>query len=163
MFGRIFPPQFDNDFQGARLATWLLAPLLFVRGMMGFNSIFFTRFVATSADGLDFSSFGPRGTEAVISLYGLLGVAMVLLSLIGVVALVRYRSMIPLLYLVLLIQQVAGKALSLWRPSERSAQPGGHTASAIVLAALIVTLVGFILSLWRSPRTRSQVAPEGSR
>jgi len=163
MFSRIFPAQFDNDFRGARLAIWLLAALLFVRGMMGFNSIFFTRFVAASADGLDLASYGPGGAEAVISLYGLLGVAMVLLSLVGVVALIRYRSMIPFVYLVLLIQQGAGKALNLWRAGERPAAPGGHTASIIVAAALGVTLVGFILSLWRAPRRPSQLAPEGSR
>jgi hypothetical protein len=163
MLKRIFPERFDNDFRGARPALWLFAALLFLRGMMGFNSIFFTRFVATSADGLDFTSYGPKGTDAVISLYGLLGVAMVLLSLIGVVALVRYRSMIPFLYLVLLIQQIAGKALGLLHPGETSGAASTHTASAFVVAALALTFVGFILSLRTRPQAQAEPIVGGSR
>jgi hypothetical protein len=162
MFSRIFPERFDNDFRGSRMAIWLFVPLIFIKFMMGFNSVFFTRFVATSADGLNLAAYGQQGAEAVLSLYALLGVAMALLALIGVAALVRYRTMIPFLYLVLLVQEIAGRGLSIWRPSEGSGPPSTHTASAFVLAAFGLTLAGFILSLWR-PRAQSQLTAAGSR
>jgi hypothetical protein len=147
MLSRIFPRRFDNEFPGSRLAIWLFVPLVFMKFMMGFNS-----FVAVSADGLDLAAYGPRGAEAVLSMYVPLGLSMMLLALIGVAALVRYRSMIPFLYLVLLVQQVAGKGLATLHPIGRSGPASTHTASAFVLAALGVTLVGFVLSLWSPSR-----------
>jgi hypothetical protein len=152
MLSRIFPRRFDNEFPGSRLAIWLFVPLVFMKFMMGFNSVFLTRFVAVSADGLDLAAYGPRGAEAVLSMYVPLGLSMMLLALIGMAALVRYRSMIPFLYLVLLVQQVAGKGLATLHPIGRSGPASTHTASAFVLAALGVTLVGFVLSLWSPSR-----------
>ncbi len=163
MFSRIFPKQFDNNFQGHRLGIWLFVPLVFMKFMMGFNSIFFTRFVATSADGLNLSSYGSQGAQAMLSLYVLLGLSLVVLALIGATALVRYRSMIPFLYLVLLVQQIAGKVLGELYPSARSGPPSTHTASAFVVAALIITVVGFILSLWGRRPAQEQPLMRGSR
>jgi len=162
MFGRVFPKQFDNDYRGAQAAIWLFVPLIFMKFMMGFNSIFFTR-MASSADGVDLTALGPKAAAVVVSLYAPLGLSLALLALIGVAALVCYRSMIPFLYLVLLVQQLAGKALGLWRPSARSDLAGSQTATGFVLIALGVTLVGFILSLWSPAGRGPELAAGGSR
>ena len=61
MLGRLFPTQFDNDYDGQPLAMWLLVPILLLRLVIGFNSIISTRMVAVDADGIPLKSFGAAG------------------------------------------------------------------------------------------------------
>src|SRR5665213_1845750 len=102
MLTRIFPKQIDNAYRGHWLAIWLMVPIVLLRLVIGFNSMVFARMVATSADGIPLDSFGTAGAEALIAL---LGLYLLLFALLGVVVLIRYRAMIPFMYLLLLIQQ----------------------------------------------------------
>lgn len=147
MLSRIFPTQVDNNYRGSRLAIWFLVPIILLRGLIGFNSIFFARSVATSADGVPLDSFTPAAAGTVLALFALLGLFSLLLALLGVVVLVRYRAMIPFLYLFLLIQEVGNKAVLLAYPVTRSASSGMPAGSIVVFTILALTLLGFVLSL----------------
>jgi hypothetical protein len=152
MLSRIFPTQVDNNYRGNRLAIWFLVPIILLRGLIGFNSIFFARSVATSADGVPLDSFTPAAAGTVLALFALLGLFSLLLALLGLVVLVRYRAMIPFLYLFLflLIQEVGNKAVLLAYPVTRSASSGAPAGSIVVFAILAMTLIGFVLSLTSS-------------
>jgi len=147
MLSRIFPTQVDNNYRGHRLAIWFLVPIILLRGLIGFNSIFFARSVATSADGVPLDSFTPAAAGTVLALFALLGLFSLLLALLGLVVLVRYRAMIPFLYLFLLAQEVGNKAVLLAYPVTRSASSGMPAGSIVVFTILAMTLVGFALSL----------------
>jgi hypothetical protein len=147
MLSRIFPAQIDNNYRGHRLAIWLLVPIILLRALIGFNSIFFARTVATSADGVPLDSFSAAGAETVLALFALLGLFSLLLALLGLVVLVRYRTMIPFLYLFLLIQEVGNKAVLLAYPVTRSASSGVPAGSIVVFTILAMTLIGLVLSL----------------
>lgn len=147
MLSRIFPTQVDNNYRGSRLAIWFLVPIILLRGLIGFNSIFFARSVATSADGVPLDSFTPAAAGTVLALFALLGLFSLLLALLGVVVLVRYRAMILFLYLFLLIQEVGNKAVLLAYPVTRSASSGMPAGSIVVFTILAMTLLGFVLSL----------------
>ena len=150
MLSRIFPTQVDNNYRGNRLAIWFLVPIILLRGLIGFNSIFFARSVATSADGVPLDSFTPAAAGTVLALFALLGLFSLLLALLGLVVLVRYRAMIPFLYLFLLIQEVGNKVVLLAYPVTRSASSGAPAGSIVVFAILAMTLIGFVLSLTSS-------------
>lgn len=147
MLSCIFPTQVDNNYRGSRLAIWFLVPIILLRGLIGFNSIFFARSVATSADGVPLDSFTPAAAGTVLALFALLGLFSLLLALLGVVVLVRYRAMILFLYLFLLIQEVGNKAVLLAYPVTRSASSGMPAGSIVVFTILAMTLLGFVLSL----------------
>ena len=145
MFNRLLPKQIDNSLSGHWLAPWLLIPILLMRAIIGFNSMLFSRSIATSADSIPLDKFGSDGAEAVISLFALLGLFILLFALLCVIVLVRYRAMIPLMYLILLIQQLGSKALLLMHPIVRSGP--ASLGSTVVLVILAMTAVGFVLSL----------------
>jgi hypothetical protein len=148
MLSRIFPRQFDNaSYRGHRLAVWLFIPILVVELGIGANSIINTRFVATSADGIPLDSYDAAGAEAVISLFALLGLSRVLLGLTGVMALIRYRAMIPFMYLLLLALQFGTKALVFLHPIASSGSSSGGAGSAVILGLITLMVVGFGLSL----------------
>ena len=149
MLSRIFPSQFDNaSYRGHRLGIWLFIPVLIVELAIGINSIANTRFVATSADGIPLDSYDAAGAAAVVSLFALLGLSRALFGLTGLMALIRYRAMIPFMYLLLLALQFGTKALVFLHPI--AAKPGpsiGGIGSVFILGVTIVMLAGFGLSL----------------
>lgn len=153
---RLFPKQIDNNFRGHWLAIWLLVPIVLLRGIIGFNSIFFTRVIATSADGIPLDKFGADGAQVVVSLFALLGLYFLLFALLGAVVLIRYRALVPLMYLFLLVQQLGSKLLLLAHPVERSGTT--NVSSVVVLAILAMTVVGFALSLVTTPKSHVKSA-----
>jgi hypothetical protein len=154
MLNRLFPRQFDNSYQGYSVAIWLLVPLVLVKLAMGANSLINTRMVAMGADKIPIDSFGPEGAATVIFLFRGWALGLLLLSLLGLVALIRYRSMIPLMFLVLGIEQVGRRVIQWMDPIPHAATSGGVSiAFTINLVLSCAVLIGFALSLATPPRT----------
>jgi hypothetical protein len=147
MLNRIFPKMVDNTYRGHRLAIWLFALVVLMELSMGTNSIVNTRTVAMSADGIPLDQYGPGGADAVIAIFAIAGLFRVLLALLGVLVLLRYRAMISLMYLVLLVLHLGSKALLLVHPVAKSGVATAQLGSAFVLALLAMLLIGFVLSI----------------
>jgi hypothetical protein len=145
---RLFPRQFDNAYRGLWAAVWLFVPVVVLRLVMGFNSIVMTRKVAVSADGIPLDRFDAAGAQEVVVEFALLGLFNLLFGLIGIVALVRYRAMIPAVFLLFLGQQLAGRALNIFNGSTSGWLPSGSIGSFVVFGLLAATALGLVLSLW---------------
>jgi hypothetical protein len=153
MLTRIFPKQLDNaSYRGHWLAIVILAAVVIVRFMMGFNSVVFTRSVAGGPDGFLLDSYGAEGAGALLLLFAQLGFYLALFALLGAVVLVRYRAMIPLAYLFFLAQELGSKAILFVHPVARSGVGDNRIATYIVLGVLAATAIGFLLSLTNRPR-----------
>jgi hypothetical protein len=145
MVDRLFPKSFDNMYRGHWLAIWIFGAVVLVKAMQGVNSIIMPRLVAMNADGIPLDSFNAAGAQTVLALFALLGFYLLVLPVQSVVVLIRYRAMIPFMYLMLLFVQLGGRVLLLLHPAARtSTMPVGL---AINLAILALTLMGFALSL----------------
>lgn len=155
MLTRIFPKQFDNDYRGHWLAIWLLVPIVLLRLVIGFNSMWHPYEVATTADSIPLDTYTGGGAAAVISMFVSLGFFFLLFALLGVLALIRYRTMIPLIYLLLLAQQLAGRVIGYFHPIVHSGVASGRIGSALVLTILAMTLAGFVLSLLNTAKTQA--------
>lgn len=141
----LLPPWADNTYSGHRLALWLFGLLLLVRGAMALNSIFNGRSVASTADGIPLDSFTPAGAQTVVFLFALFGLARLMLTLVGLVVLLRYRALVPFLFALLLLEHLCRYLIVRWIPIPRTGTP---PASAINLGILVVILLGLALSLW---------------
>ena len=148
MLARLFPKQFDNAFRGHPLAIWLLVPIVVIRLLQGVNCILHPAAIAKSADAIPLDRFTPDASAIIVLLFSLSALTFVLIALQGILALLRYRSMIPLLYLWLLVDAFARRALNAVHPTVESVSPGGHAIGFYVnLALLVAMVVGFVLSL----------------
>jgi hypothetical protein len=116
------------------------------------SSFFDTYNVVRSADGIPLDTFTSRGAETVVSVTALLGLSQFLLAVLGVLALIRYRTMIPFMYALLLVEYFAKKWIQLVKPIVRVGTP---PATYVNLALIALLLAGFVLSLWR-PTCRSE-------
>lgn len=112
MLERLFPRQADNRFAGLRPALWLLGALILLKLAMSLNSIFNTGSVAAGADGIPLASYGPAAARQVLLLFALLALGQLTIALIALAALVRWRALVPFIYLVLLAEQLARRAIA---------------------------------------------------
>ena len=144
MLNRIFPEQFDNRYRGHRFALWLFFPLTFVNMAIALVAIFRKDGGAQSADGIPLDTFVAGGAETVIGIVAILGLAKLILGLFSVLALVRYRSMIPLMYVVVVAEQLGRKGIGLMKPIVHIGTP---TGGFVNLAIITLSIVGLFLSL----------------
>ena len=153
MLSRLLPKQIDNNYQGLRVAIWLLAPLVLMKLLMGFNvaglnPLIDNREILQSADGIPLDTFSAQAAAVAVFLFSAWGLALFVLSLLGVLVLLRYRAMIPLMYLLLAIEQIGRKGLSMVMPLERVGDAAGTSPSVWLNWALSAALViGLVLSL----------------
>jgi hypothetical protein len=145
MLDRFFPKQADNNFRGNRLALWLFAPLAFFHTVIALAGIFAADGGAQSADGIPLDSFGPQAAQAVISTIAFLGFADLLVCFFYWLALIRYRALVPLMYLVMVSDFIAHKAINVLKPMERL--PGTSTGTIVTLTLFGLAVIGLALSL----------------
>jgi hypothetical protein len=143
---RVLPSRIDNAYSGHALAVWLLGAVVVVKTGIALGTIFNGRTAAQSADGIPLDSFGAGGAAAVVALFAIWGVAQLVLSVLGVLALARYRAMIPLVFVLLLAEHLARKWVLLVKPIVRS---GTAPGTYINLVVIVLMIVGLVLSLWR--------------
>lgn len=160
MLERIFPKQFDNVFRGHVLALWLFGITALMELAMGINSLVNTRAVAASADAIPIEQYVNGGAQAVVALFALAGLFRLLLALQSLVVLIRYRAMIPLMFLTWLVLHLGSKALSVLHPVARSGVSSAQLGSAFVYAIIAMLLLGFALSFANpSKRAESELRP----
>ena len=146
MLSRILPPRIDNAYRGHPLALWLFVPVVLSKTAIALGTIFNGRRAAQSADGIPLDSFGAAGAEAVLALLAIWGLSQLVFSVLGVLALARYRAMIPLVFVLLLLEHLARKWILLVKPIARAGTPPGIY---INLGLLVLMILGLVLSLCR--------------
>ena len=144
MWKRIFPETFDNRYGGQRLALWLLYPITFVNLAIALGGIFSKDGGAQSADGIPLDTFGNGGAEAVIRVVAILGLASLSLGVFYVLALVRYRSMIPLIYVLQVADYLGRRGIAEMKPYLHIAATG---ASYFNWGLFVLSVTGLVLSL----------------
>lgn len=146
MLEKLFPKQFDNRFPGHFLAIWLFAAVMLMELAMGTNSLVNTRTVASLADAIPLDRYTNGGAEAVVALFALAGLFRVLLALQGLLVLIRYRAMIPFMFLTLLVLHLGSKALLVVHPIAKSGVSSAQLGSAFVYAIIAMLFIGLALS-----------------
>jgi hypothetical protein len=146
MFADLLPKSLDNSYRGHKLALWLLGLLALMKSVIGLNSIINGAAVMATADGIALNTYPAAAAQNLVALWGLLGLSHLIISLLCVLALVRYRGMVQLMFALLLLQHLAGRVIGQFHPIVRTGAP---PASAINLTLLALIVVGLALSLWR--------------
>ena len=142
----MLPRVFDNAYRGQKLALWLLGLLTLMKSVIGVNSIVNGAAVMSTADGIALNTYPAAAAQNLVALWGLLGLSQLIIALLGAIVLVRYRGMVPLMFVLLLLQHIGGRVIGQFHPIVRTGAP---PASAINLTLLTLIVVGLGLSLWR--------------
>jgi hypothetical protein len=144
MLSRIFPKTIDNNFRGKKLAIWLLVPITLMKLAISLLHIFWHDGGAQSISTIALDSYPTGAAQNIIALFARMGLDQFVFGLICVVVLIRYRAMIPLMYVMLVFHYAAEKGIAVMKPLALVGTSGASTP-ALVLA--LMAFAGLILSL----------------
>jgi hypothetical protein len=148
MFESLLPRSADNRYVGRQPALWIFGLLTLMKLVIGINSITNGWSVLTNADGIPLASYPAGAAQTIVSVWALLGLARIVLCVIYLVVLVRYRSLVPFFYILFLLQNFAGDLVLRYLPLARVGAPPASLINNLFLA---LTLLGLLLALWRRP------------
>lgn len=141
----LFPRVADNHYPGRRPGLWMFAFML-LKIAMGLNVMLNAPQVARSADGVPVDTFAVPAAAAFSFVFAAWGLGQFVLGLASLVVLVRYRSLVPLAFLALLIEQIGRMLLRFRWPIDRIVTAPG---TGINVALTAIMILGFVLSVWR--------------
>ena len=156
MLDLLLPERIDNSHGGHKLALWLFGLVVFMKTSIGLGTIFNGYSAAIHADGVPLDTFAPAAAQAVVSCFAIWGLAQVMLGLICILALVRYRAMVPLLFLLLLLEHLGRKLILFVLPIPRAGHPPGLYINLVILGLM---LIGLVLSLWNQNAGKKSTVP----
>lgn len=159
MLSQLLPQRIDNTYRGHKLALWLFGLLVLMKTAMSVNSIFLGHKIATEADGIPLDTFPPAAAETIVSMFAIWGLAHLMICLLCILVLVRYRALIPFMFSFLLVEHLGRKLILQFISIASTGTPPG---SFVNLALLAVMIAGLALSLW-NPLIASQENPAGGR
>lgn len=151
MLNHLLPRQIDNTYHGYKLALWLFAVIVFMKTTISLNAIFNGRSVASSADGIPLDTFTPAGAQAVVSLFAAWGLAQLIICLLCILVLARYRALVPFMFALLVLEHLSRRLIFLVMPIVKTGTSPGFFVNLILLALMVV---GLALSLRRTQAVR---------
>jgi len=99
MIARVFPKQFDNEFKGFKFSLWIFYGLTALTLWRSQHHMFAPDGGAESIASIPLSAYSAAASDTIIGVFALWGLSQLIIGLIYLVACIRYKSMIPLLYL----------------------------------------------------------------
>lgn len=145
MFGRLFPKRLDNDYRGYKLAIWLLVLLLLFKTSISVNALDWNPMMSNhqvlqQADRIPLDTFDANAAKTAVLLFAVWGVTHLVLNVLGFIAAIRYRAMIPLVYMLLASDHLGRKAVVDAYHISRSPAAFEVPVNLIVIALLLIGL-----------------------
>ena len=147
---RLFPAQFDNVYRGNRIALWLFYPLTAVTLWRSQHHITAPDGGAQSIATIPLDTYTEGGAQSVITIFALWGLAQLAMGLVMLLAAVRYKSMVPLLWLFIFLEYGGRKLVGIYKPLETVGTAPGATAATVFP---IIAAVMLVLALWPEKKT----------
>ena len=145
ILARVFPPTFTNDFEGHKIALWVFYPFTALTLWRSQHHIFAADGGAQSIATIPLDSYTEGGAAAVITIFALWGLSQLIIGLLYLMVALRYRSMIPLMYLLGALEYFVRFAyVGVFKPIQTIETAPGATAN---IPFTIILLILFFLSI----------------
>ena len=146
MVDKLLPQPIDNTYSGSKIALWLFGLIVFVHILQSVMVLVNGHMVAQSADGIPLENYPAAAAQTIMAIFMTSSLRRLIISLICAVVLFRYRSAVPLMFVVLGLSYLGGQVIFQFVPIVRVGTPPGVVMNLIMFG---LTIVGLALSLWR--------------
>jgi hypothetical protein len=146
MLDKLLPQPIDNRYSGSKIALWLLGLIVFVHTLQSVLVLVNGYSIAQSADGIPLETYPAAAAQTILAIFMTASLRRMIISLICAVVLFRYRSAVPLMFVVLGVSYLGGQVIFQFVPLVRVGTPPGVVMN---LALFVLTVVGLALSLWK--------------
>ena len=142
---RLFPRQFDNVYRGNKIALWLFYPLTAMTIWRSQHHIFAPDGGAQSIATIPLDTNTQGGAQSVVTIFALWGLAQLAMGLVMLLAAIRYKSMIPLLWLFIFLEYGGRRLIGIYKPLETVGTAPGAVAGYVLP---IVALLMLVFAVW---------------
>jgi len=136
-FEFLLPPVVDNSIRGWRFPTYLFTLVAIVSTVRSLVHLLAPDGGAGSIAGVDLSA----GAPAIIFSFALWGSAQLVYAFLQLTVAFRYRSLVPFLYLLLLIETLLRMLVGHIKPITLSHKPPGEYGNYVVLPVSALMLI----------------------
>jgi len=153
MLERIFPKSLDNDFRGWRSGLWAFGAVMAMKSLQSVMIILNGWTTVERADGMPLETYPPEAAQNIVAIFAISSLWRLTVCAVAAIVLIRYRSAVPLMLLVFILNYLAAQLLNLWTPLIKTGNPPGTLVNLGVFGLMVV---GFVLSVSRrSAESRS--------
>lgn len=147
----LFPPQADNRIRGSKIPCLVLILITAIGTVRSCIHIFSSDGGAGSIAGMNLQ---VSGANEVIFAFALWGSEQLLYALLQWLVILRYRSLVPIMWIVQLLETLGRMLVGHLKPVQFSHTPPGQIGNYVYLgiAALMIPL-----ALWSGARARTKV------
>jgi hypothetical protein len=149
MFDKLFPERLDNSYKGYKAGLWMFGMVVAVKMVQSLAIIFNGYSTAKDADGIPLDTYTAAASQTIVSIFAIASLWRLTFCAVCVLVLVRHRSAVPLMFLLLSLNYFAGELIFRFIPLIRTGAPPGPIVNLVMFALMIL---GLALSL-RSPKT----------
>ena len=135
---RVFPKQLDNSFRGNRIAVIVFALITVFTLARSCIHIFAPDGGASTIAGINTS---VEGGSNVISMFAFWGLAQLLMGLVYLAVFFRYKSLIPFMYMLIIIEYSGRVLIGMVKPLIVSHTPPGAIGDYILIPLAIMMLI----------------------
>ena len=146
MLENLLPQRIDNNYRGRKPALWIFGLVVAVRALQSVMIIFNGPSTVRKADGIPLELYPPDAAQTILGIFAVSSLARLIICLICFVVLIRYRSAIAAMFVVLALTYLGGQLLTQFIPLVRVGTPPGVIANLIIFGLVVI---GFVLSLWK--------------
>lgn len=145
MIERLFPAELGSEYRGRRLGLWIFGFVVLIKSLQMLSSLFNERTTLRRADGIPIDAYPPAAAQTIVALFALLAFTYLLICAICWFVLLRYRSAIPMMFLLLLLDYICRRAILYFLPVSRTGTPGGVIVNLVLFALMII---GLVFAMW---------------
>ncbi len=146
----LFPSKIDNQFRGKKISLWFFYLITVITLWRSQHHLLALDGGAQSIAKIPLDSYSFGASSTIIGIFALWGLSQLIIGIIYFVAIIRYRSMIPFLYLLGIVEYTVRPLIGLSKHIETIGRaPGAYINIPFVLIFFIMLL----LSLWKENET----------
>lgn len=140
----LIPKFIDNDFKGKNISLYifyLISPITIIRSLI---HIFAPDGGAKSIANIPLYLYSKNASDTIIHIFSEWGLSQLIMGILYLIVLLKYKSLIPLMYLFLVIEYSTRLLLTIYKPIVIEGHAPGGVANYFLVPLLIIL---FILSL----------------
>ena len=142
-FSVLFPAKADNTTYGPKLPVYVFALMAAVSTIRSLIHLLAPDGGAGSIAGMDLTTAGADG---IIFAFALWGSSQLIYALIQLLVVIRYRSLVPLMYALLILEILLRELVGQMKPVTFAHTPPGAIGNTILLPLAVLMLA---LSFWK--------------
>ena len=141
---RIVPECIDNRYRGHPLALWLFVPITLQKLAVSLTHLFTADGGAQSITTMPLDTYPASAAQNIVGLMARQGIEQLMFAMLLLLVLLRYRAMIPLMYVLIVAHYVATKGVAQMKPLVVTGTSGANTPMLVIA---IMSVAGLVLSL----------------